>query len=112
MGTNANVLAFIKLTCSEICKVKTPQSDQDNLSRTKREALKSLTSNVSITIKPSDKGRNIAAMDNTLYVDMCNKILNNKDWYQKTPDKKMIKFHQDFYDLVDKALASKILSKN
>lgn len=40
LGTNANVLAFIKLTCSEICMIKTPHSDMDNLSKIERDALK------------------------------------------------------------------------
>lgn len=59
LNTNSNVLAFVKLTGSEICKIKTSQYNYDNLSREEREAMRSLTDNSPITIKPSDKGGNI-----------------------------------------------------
>lgn len=78
LSTNSNVLAFVKLTGSEIHKINTSRTSQDNLSKAEREALKSLADNSTITIKPSDKGGNVVIMNKENFVDMCNKILNNK----------------------------------
>lgn len=41
LSTNSNVLAFVKLTTSEICKNNSPKSKHDNLSKSEREALRS-----------------------------------------------------------------------
>lgn len=45
------------------------------------QALKQLSDNRSITIKPADKGWDTVLMNNNKYVTMCNNILKNKDWY-------------------------------
>lgn len=46
-------------------------------------------------------------MDNNVYVDMCNKILNNKECYCKIPYTRIVKFYQEFYVLVERAYAKK-----
>lgn len=112
LSTNSNVLAFVKLTCSEIWKVNTSCNRQYNLLEAKREALQSLAANSTITIKPSDKGDNIVIINNEYYVEMCNKILSNKQPYCKVSPTKIEKFHQEFYSLVDETYAANILSKS
>lgn len=59
LNLNSNVLAFIRFTFKEIQNLKVDSKANDNLSVTEKQALKTLSSNTFITIKPSDKGGNI-----------------------------------------------------
>lgn len=81
------------------------------MSQKEKQALKILKQNSNITIKSSDKGGNIVVMDNTFYIDMCEKILSNKDWYQKINMSKIAIFNQQFYQMIDQAYTQNILEK-
>lgn len=58
---------------------------ESNLFRAQQETLANITRNDEIIIKPSDKGGNVVVMDKTQYIEMCNKILNNQEWYKLVP---------------------------
>lgn len=109
--TNSNVLAFVRLTCSEIRKINITAKQQRNLTFKERKILKTLASNPSITIKPSDKGGNIVILDNDQYIAICNKILSNQQWYFIS-SKKTEKFNREFYRLMDESYAANLLTKS
>ena len=49
----------------------------DNLTAHERQALRNLTKQQDIIIKPADKGSGTVGMDRTWYVDECNRQLND-----------------------------------
>jgi len=55
---------------------------RDNLSRGERAALKDLRTDMSITIKPADKGSGVVIMDTNHYTTGCLKLLNNTKYYR------------------------------
>lgn len=50
-----------------------------NLNDAEIQALKQLSSNKMITIKPADNGGNIVLLNNVQYIAICNEILKNQD---------------------------------
>lgn len=53
----------------------------DNLSPALRKAATALQKNQDIIIKMADKGGNTVMMDRPLYIEMCHRMLKNKEWY-------------------------------
>ncbi|XP_070573541.1 uncharacterized protein [Ptychodera flava] len=56
---------------------------KDNLTKSERTALKSITSRNDWVIKPADKGSAIVIMDKEHYITEANKILDNKEHYKR-----------------------------
>lgn len=112
LGLNPNVLAFVRLTTNEIKNIKIKQNTSCNLSVLEHQTLQNLSSNSTITIKPSDKGGNIVVLDNEQYIQMCMKILNNRIWYSPVTTTKIDKLEQECYQLVDAAFYHTLISKN
>lgn len=75
------------------------------------KTLQNISSNSTITIKPSDKGGNIVILDNEQYITMCMNILN-KVWHAPVTKSKIDKFEQEFYQLVVIAFQNNLISKN
>lgn len=69
------------MTGQEIKSLDSWPCSSGNLTKNEKTALKNLSNNYDITIKPSDKGGNVALIDNDQYSLMCSKILSNRDWY-------------------------------
>lgn len=74
--------------------------------------LRQLANNNLITIKPADKGGNIVLLDNEKYINMCNKILKNLDWYRHIPADIVEKYNKEFYLLVDTAYLNNTITKS
>lgn len=106
LNTNSNVLAFKKLTCNEIKKLKISLNCHDNLLEAKRKSLKSLADNSMITIKPSDKEAVLSSwiMRTTLLFRILLHI--SKQWYCKISSTLIEWFHQEFYNMADEADAN------
>lgn len=68
---NPNLGAFLAMTTQEIRRLKLKVPSQDTLSQMEEEALKTLTNQHQLTIKPSDNGGNIVVMNNSQYKTMC-----------------------------------------
>ncbi|XP_070532933.1 uncharacterized protein [Ptychodera flava] len=56
---------------------------KDNLTKSERTVLKSITSRNDWVIKPADKGSAIVIMDKEHYITEANKILDNKEHYKR-----------------------------
>lgn len=76
-STSPNAAAFLKLVNKDLEKLKIKTKGPINLSKKKYDALNSLANNKQITIKPSDKGRNVVLLNIDDYLNICKKILNN-----------------------------------
>lgn len=109
---NHNVATFLKLVCKGIQALKVHHTQDSNLSLDEKQALKTLTNNHQITIKPSNKWGNVVIMDNKQYVQICNLILANHNWYRSIPKSVVDKFNKEFYLLVDQAYYDIIIPKS
>lgn len=102
-SSNPNAATFLKLVSRDLNKIPLKANPKDNMTHLEKQALKDSSKNYSLVIKPSDKGGNIVVMDNDQYVAMCNKILQNENWYRPIPTHMIESFNAKFYDLVDTA---------
>lgn len=103
LSTNQNMMAFLKLVSWDLKQISIKAQSKDNLTPLERQALQDLSKNYSLVVKPSDKAGNIVLMNNDQYITMCKKILNNENWYQSIPLNMIAKFSRKFYDLMDTA---------
>lgn len=88
------------------------QTNKDsNISVQEVKALKQLSDNHSITIKPADKGGNIVLLDNDKYTLMCYKILKNQDWYRRITGDIIEKYNKEFYPLIDTTFLNGTITK-
>ena len=55
-----------------------------NLTKTERDALKTLKSNKDIMILPAGKGKAVVVMDSCEYIAQCGKLLSDQTTYTKT----------------------------
>ena len=62
---------------------KPPKYNRFNLTKKERQAVKSLSQNPNIIIKPADKGGAIVIQDKQKYIEECLRQLNNKVHYNK-----------------------------
>lgn len=99
-------------TLRDICKLPHTKTSSQNLTIDENEALELLCNNVTIVIKPSDKGGNVVLMDNQDYLRMCQRILDNKDWYRSIPAKLIESYYTDFYTMIDRAFERCVITKD
>lgn len=110
-SSNPNIAAFLWLVDGDIDKLHVNHPRITNISFSEKQALKFLSDNISVIIKPGDKGGNIVLMDNIQYVAMCSKIKKNKNWYRKIAPYIVQKFNLEYYQLVDQAYSNNIINK-
>lgn len=106
-STHSNAAVFLNLVNRDLEKLKICTKNPTDLSEIEMSVLKQLSDN-SITIKASDKGGNVVVLDNEKFIDMCNQILKNPNWYRQMPGSIVEKFNRDFYSLVDTAFSNNI----
>lgn len=75
LSLNGNILAFILQTTQEIEALQTNERSKNNLTLTKKQAIKDLKDRAELVMKPADKGRNVVVMTTDQYSQMCNRIL-------------------------------------
>lgn len=110
-SSNPNTSAFLKLVTADIENMKFFHRSKSNFDRDEREALDTLAHDHGIFIKPSDKGSNVVVMDNTQYIEMCQNLLKNREWYHPIGWSSLDRFAHEFYDLVDTAFHHNIITK-
>lgn len=112
LNINAHVAIFLKQTIRDICKLPRTKSNPQNLTFEENQALASLCNNVTIVIKPSDKGGNVVLVDNQDYISMCQQILDNKDWYRNIPVTSIDSYYKHFYIMIDQAHEEGAITKD
>ncbi|KAM9316432.1 uncharacterized protein PAF06_007451 [Gastrophryne carolinensis] len=83
---------------------------QSNLDENLHKAIKEFEANHQLVIKPADKGGNIVVMSTTQYEDMCMQILNNKNWYTRTPMSRLTRDAQEYHNLIKEALDQGVIN--
>lgn len=84
LNISPNVNAFTTQVTNELKEIHQSHNRNNNLTPNLRKALKSLEENQDLIIKPEDKGGNTVSMGRLQYQMMCQKILNNTEWYEKS----------------------------
>lgn len=92
-------------------ELRSSPSGLGNLTKDQQRAYKKLQSYDDIIIKPSYKGGNIVIMNIPDYLDMCNLLIQNKQWYEPISLDEVQILFRDYYSLVDSALENSIISK-
>lgn len=111
LNTNTSVAIFLKQTMRDICKLSRTKCNPQ-LTPEENEALKSLCKNVTIVVKPSDKGGNVVIMDNQDYILMCKKILNNTDGYKNIYILSIGQYNANFYKMVDQSYGNGAITRD
>ena len=82
--TPLNLQRYISIVKKEITELlKKPNYQQSNLTSDERLKLRHLSENRNLTIKGSDKGGKIAIMDTADYIEHCELLLNDREFYEK-----------------------------
>lgn len=87
LGISPNIHSFTTQVTRELKKLQCKNKSypkRDNMTPQLRKAATALQKNTNIIIKSADKGGNTVIMDRPQYVDMCFRILNNRDWYAES----------------------------
>lgn len=109
---NPNILIFTQQVMRELARVHHQQNDESQgLFLRHQLALKKIKANTNSVIKPADQGGNMVVMDNTKYVEMCNKILNNRGWNIKVAGSCATRHKNAFDHVVDQARMSTTILK-
>ena len=116
-GQDPHLDYYCSLTTEDVIKEKTSKPKRYNLTLKERQALKDLTSDETIVIKPADKGGKIVVMNKEDYEGECLRQLSDETYYQKVPKRKFdeiqreIKAKVSYYSqrgLIDQEIAEKL----
>lgn len=112
LQTNPNIWAFLTQVSQDINRSKIIKSPNANVNPTQIAALKNLSKNPDLIIKPSDKGGNVVLMSALQYRNMCWDILKNKHWYKPIPEEVVEQFNQEFNESIFHAYTEGIINKD
>ncbi|KAM9320087.1 uncharacterized protein PAF06_004553 [Gastrophryne carolinensis] len=107
LNTNASVQTFVNVVTEAVENLT--HKPNSNLSKSHQQALRELEKLEGLTIKPADKGGNIVIMDNSSYEQMCLKILENRDWYERAPMSRLSQASGEYHSLVEDAIAHRVV---
>ncbi|CAH2319227.1 Hypothetical predicted protein, partial [Pelobates cultripes] len=113
----AGILEDVSLTygcgfLNKIEKLTTLPTNKHNLSLSEQCALRELSMNKNLIIKPSDKGGNIVLMDRKMYVSMCMDHLNDPLCYRKLTNDPTLSYIEDLKKLLNQKLEHEIISRD
>ena len=89
-----NLETFASMNDMTLGKSYFPKVKKQNITQAEREALKSLSKDQSITIKPADKGGAIVVMDTVDYIKEANRQLSEESVYQQLQSAPTDQFNQ------------------
>ncbi|KAM9316803.1 leucine-rich repeat neuronal protein 4 [Gastrophryne carolinensis] len=112
LSMNSSIKTFINLVTQDIEEVDTKGIRAENFSPAQKQALKELADNPDIVIKPADKGGNTVIMTKEQYEKMCYKILENKEWYQKTSIQKIRTDQDEYNNIITGAYQHNVINKS
>ena len=83
-ATSDPLKTYMSVVKKEVTQLlKRGNTQRSNLTNEEREALKDLSSNEKITVKPADKGGKVVVMDTDAYTAACENDLSNTDFYSQ-----------------------------
>ncbi|XP_066434935.1 collagen alpha-1(XXI) chain-like [Eleutherodactylus coqui] len=92
--------------------LRRPKEKHQNMSKLELEAIKNLSTDQTLTIKPADKGGAIVIMDATKYVEEIQKQLGNIDVYEKLHFDPTMKFQTQLRIMYNEALIGGIIDES
>ncbi|KAM9319580.1 Fanconi anemia group B protein [Gastrophryne carolinensis] len=101
----------INLTTQVIERLNTKGIRPKNFTSQQKAALKELEKNSDLIFKQADKGGNIVLMTRTQYEQMCNKILDNKEWYKKLQMTKLLEDEVEYNHILNATREHNIITK-
>ena len=82
--TPLNLQRYISVVKKEVTELlKKPNYQEPNLTSDERLKLRYLSENRNLTIKAADKGGKIVIMDTADYIEHCELLLNDREFYEK-----------------------------
>lgn len=106
---NSNIWAFVT---KEIESTNWQTGPQSNLPKHQKQALKTLSSNKNIVVKPFDKGGNLIIMYVEQYEKMCYDIIQNTNWYRPVPMSHINYYMRKYKDILIRVLHRGIIALN
>ena len=90
---------------------KAPKYQRFNLTEKERQAVKSLSQNPNIIIKPADKGGAIVIQDKQKYIEECLRQLNNTEHYKKLYYNLITEYNNEILKTLQQAVREKQISE-
>ena len=90
---------------------KAPKYQRFNLTKNERQAVKSLSQNPNIIIKPADKGGAIVIQDKQKYIEECLRQLNNTEHYKKLYHNPTTEYNNKILKTLQQAVKEKQISE-
>ena len=98
---------FISLNEINTSKIPAQKIKNQNITENERQAIKTLSRDRSLTIKPADKGGAIVIQNTVDYVNEAHRQLNDTQTYVKTQKDLTEKHHQEVTQLIDEMVENK-----
>lgn len=113
-NSNPNLTAFKVKTEYDIHKLLSAPSPLEtvNLTRDESTALKELSQNPDIVIKPADKGGAIVIWQHTNYIQEAERQLSDGEYYQKLSHNPMTSMQNDFESFLQNAKTQRDINDN
>ena len=109
------VEVFLSQLWDDISNIKAQGSNYPNLTKSEREALKNLSEDKSIIIKPADKGSAVVVWDREDYIKEAQKQLDDQNVYRKVKvkadDKRIPDLAKKNNEFISELLSLKLISK-
>ena len=104
---------YTKFTHQELMQelLKPPKYHRFNLTKKERQAVKSLSQNPNIIIKPADKGGAIVIQDKQNYIEECLRQLNNMEHYKKLYYNPTTKYNNKILKTLQQAIREEQISE-
>ena len=91
--------------------LKRGNTQRSNLTNEEREALKDLSSNEKITVKPADKGGKVVVMDTDAYTAACENDLSNTNFYNQLDEDPNTSFAEEVKSRTESLLNQNMISE-
>ena len=110
--TPLNLQRYISIVKKEIIELlKKPNYQQSNLTSDERLKLRYLSENRNLTIKGADKGGKIVIMDTAEYIEHCELLLNDREFYEKLHADPTLIYTKEIKQKIDGMLKNKYITK-
>ena len=110
--TTLNLQRYISVVKKEVTELlKNPNYQEQNLTSDERLKLRYLSENGNLTIKAADKGGKIVIMDSADYIEHCELLLNDREFYEKLDANPTLTYTKEVKQKIDDMLKNNYIMK-
>ena len=110
--TPLNLQRYISVVKKEVTELlKKPNYQEPNLTSDERLKLRYLSENRNLTIKAADKGGKIVIMDTADYIEHCELLLNDREFYEKLDANPTLIYTKEVKQKIDDMLKNNYITK-